>query len=169
MGGFYPMKLVFDIEEKFNLLPQVFQQRLTIDVNGCWLWNKSLRDSGYGYYRRRTPNGIVRYSMHRHIYSLFNNLEDGSLVLHKCDVRSCCNPDHLYSGTNKQNSDDMRSRNRAQYVRGERQGASKLTELQVLEIRADTNTQRVIADRYNISQTSVWSIKNRISWGWLNE
>jgi hypothetical protein len=36
----------------------------------------------------------------------------GSLVLHRCDVRNCVNPDHLFLGTYKDNMDDMYSKGR---------------------------------------------------------
>lgn len=59
------------------------------------------------------------------------------MVLHKCDVPRCVNPDHLFQGTAQDNSDDMRrkGRGRSNPLRGEMQPAAKLTEQQVREAR----------------------------------
>lgn len=51
--------------------------------------------------------------------------------------------------------------------RGERCASSKLTEQQVLEIRADPRQQKDIAAAYGIQQNTVSRIKNRIRWSWL--
>jgi len=56
-------------------------------------------------------------------------------------------------------------------LRGSDNGNSKLSEEQVLEIKNELSNGksiREIALNVNISKSSVFSIKHRISWGWLN-
>ncbi len=53
------------------------------------------------------------------------------------------------------------------HIKGERQNGNKLTEAQVLAIRADTRAQRTIAAEYGIHQKNVSSIQTRKTWAWL--
>lgn len=46
-------------------------------------------------------------------------------------------------------------------------GGAKLTEDDVREIRASTDSQRVTAARFGIDRTNVHKIVTRKSWGWL--
>lgn len=84
------------------------------------------------------------------------------MVLHRCDVRGCVNPKHLFLGTAKDNTSDMLRRNRA--IRGEKASWSKITEEDVRAIRVSKDSQRVLAKRYKIGQQSISLIKRRINW-----
>lgn len=69
----------------------------------CWLWTASTRGSGYGCFRfngRTESANRVSWIIHN------GEIPDGLLVLHKCDVPSCVNPDHLYLGDFSQNMKD---------------------------------------------------------------
>lgn len=71
---------------------------------GCWLWMGALNDKGYGNTKCREIN---ENRAHRISYYLHFGLFDKTLcVLHKCDQPSCVNPEHLFLGTKKDNSDD---------------------------------------------------------------
>jgi len=86
--------------------------RVEVDPNGgCWLWSMSLCVDGYG--RVRIESEQRELKAHRHSWTILRGpIPDGLHVLHKCDVRCCVNPDHLYLGTREQNMADMVSRNR---------------------------------------------------------
>ena len=111
-----------------------FEARLEQYVNkteSCWLWTRATNGKGYGI----CSDGLV----HRAAYKLFNGpIPDGKYVLHQCDVRNCCNPEHLYAGTQKDNVRDAIDRGR-HHVKGqppgERHSLSKLTEAQALAIK----------------------------------
>lgn len=85
---------------------------------GCWLWTSTLNDDGYGVIQRKGPGPHAirksfKFFAHRKSYELFNGrIPKGLLVLHKCDVPACVNPDHLWVGTNLQNSHDAREKGR---------------------------------------------------------
>lgn len=50
---------------------------------------------------------------HRLSYELYNGrISKGKIILHKCDNRSCVNPNHLSLGSHKDNSDEKILRER---------------------------------------------------------
>lgn len=103
---------------------------------------------------------------HRVAYVNAHGLElkdiDGKMVLHRCDNRLCVNPDHLFLGTAKDNSEDMVSKGRSN--RGERNGQSKLSESDVYSIRRDQRSQSAIARDWGVSQSLVSMIKSGRRW-----
>lgn len=84
-----------------------------IDVKGaneCWPWKRSLRGSlGYGQFRI----GDRICDAHRIALELGKGpLKKGRYVCHSCDSPKCCNPRHLFAGTQKNNMDDMTDKGR---------------------------------------------------------
>lgn len=76
----------------------------------CWLWTGSLHPTG-GY--AQFSFGGRRYYAHRASWILHNgDVPDGLQVCHRCDVRHCVNPDHLFLGTAQDNTDDMKAKGR---------------------------------------------------------
>lgn len=94
------------------------------------------------------------------------DIPDGMLVLHKCDNPPCVNVDHLFLGTHKDNVDDMDAKMRRvnNQLKGEKCHASKITDKDVIAIRADVRRQVDIASDYGISQASVSKIKLNQAW-----
>ena len=79
------------------------------DSESCWNWKGINNGKGYG---RTRLDGYILYSAHRISYEIKNGpIQEGLMCLHKCDNRSCVNPDHLYLGTAQDNHDDMKERN----------------------------------------------------------
>jgi hypothetical protein len=109
------------------------------------------------------------YKAHRVSYFLAHGqINDDLLVLHRCDVRSCVNPNHLFQGTAKENSQDAVRKGRNAKVFGERNGNRKLTEKQVSEIRRLCReralSQKTIAERYGVCETTVYYIDCGARW-----
>ena len=74
----------------------------------CWEFLGSKNRDGYGQFWI----GNTFVASHRYAYqSYYGNILEGLLILHKCDNPSCCNPSHLYSGTQSDNMSDRQSRN----------------------------------------------------------
>ena len=130
--------------------------------HNCWNW--LARKDGYGY-------GVIRFNSksqkaHRVSYIIHNGeIPIGKLVCHKCDNPPCCNPEHLFLGTKKDNALDMESKNRGYHPTGDghwsrfkpervarsnnsgaftkpegirkgmKNGRAKLTDIDILEIR----------------------------------
>lgn len=124
----------------------------------CWEWQGGRNEQGYG--RFRVDGKLVR--AHRFSYALHNgDLRDDD-VLHSCDNPPCCNPHHLFSGTNDDNIEDRNEKGRQ--AKGEMVGGSKLTVEQVRMIRDDTDSLRAIGRKHGISHSQVLQIKRGKFW-----
>lgn len=78
-----------------------------IDENGCWIWQAGMYGCGYGKFSLNGKNT----NAHRASFIIHNGSFDFSkMVLHKCDVKKCINPDHLYIGDKSQNAKDAYNR-----------------------------------------------------------
>ena len=131
--------------------------------NGCLEWHGWADRNGYG---RIKINGKGVYT-HRLAYELAVGPIGDFKVLHKCDNPACCNPDHLFLGTLKENMQDMVKKGRNYVCSGSRHGLSKLTEAQVLEIRDKTAqgaSQASLARFYGVSAASINKIVRRRVW-----
>jgi HNH endonuclease len=77
------------------------------DENNCWIYkgkpnNKGYCTKGFGYPRQ------VSYKVHRLAMYAFRDFDINNklLVCHRCDNKRCCNPEHLFVGTNQDNIQD---------------------------------------------------------------
>lgn len=130
---------------------------------GCWLWTSYRSGNGYG----RVSVGGKMCQAHRVSWEAHKGaIPAGLCVLHRCDTRSCVNPDHLFLGTHNDNMTDMVRKGRS--VRpdsaGEAHGRAKLNYASVAAIRADNRLQRVIAAEYGVSRAQISMIRLGKNW-----
>jgi hypothetical protein len=102
--------------------------------DSCWVWTGNTVSGGYGLFGLRGRQVLA----HRFAYErAFGPIPDGQKVLHRCDNPPCCNPAHLFAGTQADNVRDMLAKGRQRCPVGERHPKAKLTTAQVLALRAD--------------------------------
>lgn len=150
-------------------------------TQNCWEWTAAT-SSGYGRIGvGKASEGYV-YA-HRFSWELHNgNINDSSMcVLHRCDNRTCVNPDHLFLGTKSDNSQDMASKGRAasgdkHWLRlhpeaapkGSKNGQAILTEKIVYDIKnnykKNNKTQKQLAQEYGVSYPTIRAIINNQRW-----
>lgn len=134
-----------------------------VTPSGCWEWQRSRHPQGYG----QTWAFSAYFLTHRLSLKFDGRLIRGQCALHRCDNPPCCNPAHLYSGTMKDNMDDMRRKGRQVYFRGEKITSSKLTANQVKRIRKDFNSGAdalALSIQFKVSRKNIRDIISRKSW-----
>lgn len=151
-----------------------FQERFEAKVadlptdEGCWIWTAGT-NGGYGWFGG--PGGPLR--AHRMSWLLYRGpIPDGMHVCHKCDVRRCVNPDHLFLGTNSDNVADRVAKGRTRVGTGERHGLAKLDATRVVEIRllrAKGARLRELAAQFGISKSQASKVCNRQFWTTIPE
>lgn len=135
---------------------EVIERNSTPEPNtGCLLWTGSTNQWGYG---RTHIKGLPERGAHRIAYSIKNGpIPGGTLVLHRCDVPACVNPDHLFLGSAMDNMRDMVRKGRNADTRGEKSPTAKLTWSAVAEIRtaAGHTTISALARRFGVCRRTI--------------
>lgn len=145
--------------------------------DGCWDWKSSIKPTGYGTTR---VDGKTK-STHRIAYELaIGPIPDGLCVLHRCDNRRCCRPDHLFLGTKGDNNRDASAKGRTalgdrnssrarpeRHPRGTRHGMHKLTDDEVHAIRRNSaagDTRTDLARRFHVTARAIDFVVSRHHW-----
>ena len=137
-----------------------------VDIGGpddCWHWQATRDRAGYGKFR---IDGKMQ-AAHRLVAGLRSG--DEGQALHSCDTPACVNPAHISIGTRADNMAQMTARGRQ--AKGESHALAKLTEAEVLAIRAryatGRITQQALAEEYGVAGSLISHIVNRKAWAHL--
>jgi hypothetical protein len=143
-----------------------------VDVRGkneCWPWTGLVNHRGYG--RAWCPERRKTVLAHRMAWERsYGPIPPGTNICHHCDNPPCCNPKHLFPGSQAENLRDMvakgrdRSFNSGSLKPGEANRSALLTESQVKRIRASTALHRELAAMYGVSRPTITAIKARRIW-----
>ncbi len=119
--------------------------------DACWPWTGSKHPKGYGQLMTFIDGKKILLRSHRIAYELRNAHDPGNLqVCHRCDNPSCCNPEHLFLGTGKENQDDCSQKGRRANA------VSRETINAILaEYAAGNQTQRCIAKNHGVHYSYV--------------
>lgn len=134
--------------------------------NECWNWTSS-NCRGYGTFGIKNKT----YRANRIAYEFSTGINPKNLhVLHTCDNPACCNPNHLFLGTQQTNMLDMDEKGRRVNIsmKGEDNPAHKLTRSKVDEIRVNYNnggiSQRKLARKFGIALSTLQGILEYKTW-----
>lgn len=133
------------------------------DKNGCILWMGWKNDDGYG----KFSVGKKYKFAHRMAYELFlKPVPSGKKVLHTCDVRACCNVEHLYIGSQFDNMRDCSQRKRFNDRTGTKNGMAILNEKKVRQIRDSLGkiSCAQLARDFKVTESCIQDIKHNRSW-----
>lgn len=140
-----------------DLLRMTIMNKTLVTESGCWEWQGTRARDGYGMMMRSRK----RLYVHRLAYELWvQSIPDGMVIRHKCDNPRCVNPAHLIHGTQAENIHDIVERGR--------HGASKLTQAQVMEIRASNEPTNALAERFGVRCAAINKARRGTTWGHLN-
>lgn len=131
--------------------------------NECWNWNAKARHP-YGYGRMTAGRG-VNLKAHQIAWALENGpIPDGMLICHDCDNPSCCNPSHLFLGSQTDNMGDAKAKGRTSkppVFRGLQHHNGKLSNEEIAKILTDPRPADAVAAEFGVSSKTIY----RVRWG----
>lgn len=154
--------------------------------DACWPWLGHIGTSGYGVVTITRPNTEPKWMAHRIAYTIAHGQSvGGQHVCHSCDNPPCCNPAHLWLGTDADNRRDCATKGRASgnphprtdhlqahpnfnMPKGEDHHKAKLTPRMVSDIRRryerGTVGYRKLGDLFGVSPMTIKAIVTRKTW-----
>lgn len=142
-----------------------------VDIRGddeCWLWQAERTPAGYGTFYINRHN---KHPAHRAAYRMVNGrIPHKHFVCHRCDNPPCVNPAHLFTGTQKDNMEDMVVKGRHRKgppIKGEANKMAKATDDVVRAIRRESvagAARDALQRKYGLSKATVHRIIRREAW-----
>lgn len=140
----------------------------------CWLWNGGTSGNGYGRFRLGGKS-VPMMPAHKFSFIMHGGVvPNGLYVLHRCDVRSCVNPRHLFVGDARDNALDCVAKGRmgglfkggadARRRHGSNQHLAKLNESNIQAIRSDERGAEAIARDYGVTRGAISRVKSGKGW-----
>lgn len=140
-------------------------------TDSCWLWTGAVRKDGGGSFGIGRRGSRKLYSANRVSWQLAHGEIDDTVKIFplSCHNKRCVNPAHLYAGSAVDCAQYLASyRGKPNRASGEKNGSSKLTEKQVIEIRRLYRlrrlTQRELAKRFSVDRNTIGFILRGETW-----
>lgn len=142
-------------------LETVFWRHVVPTEDGCWIYQGALTQSGTGYGHLRIGGRNGRDVLaHRASFEIHvGPVPDGLCVLHRCDVKQCVRPDHLYLGTQRDNMVDVLERQLRTSLK-----LSSDTVRQIRTSRAAGASVASLASHFSVSEQAIRDVIARRRW-----
>jgi hypothetical protein len=142
------------------------------EITGCMEWQGEKHPYGYGRFyviHKNKNRKQLRVLSYRFMWELFNGPIPKELELcHYCDNPPCCNIDHLFLGTHKENMKDAGIKGKMGGPRGEANKFHVLQNKDVVKIKQlgveGKLYHREIGEIFNVSQVTISKIIRGVSW-----
>lgn len=134
--------------------------------NDCWLWLASCTGSSgveHGQFTLQRRHGQQRHlKAHRVAWELCRGpIPDGLKVCHTCDVPRCCNPAHLFIGTQQDNLADARRKGRLDVRRARKTAAFSLFDrLAIYHLPARRGLVTDLAREHHVTKAAISRIRH---------
>ncbi len=152
-------KCKFDQEYQERMKEKI-KNNISINSNGCWIWKKKKDANGYG---RVGYKGKQSYLVHRAMFELcIGDLINVLKICHNCpngDNPSCCNPDHMFVGSQMDNIRDsmQKGRNyRMKFVEDDIRN--------IINLRKKGISAKDLAKKFKANVRTIYRILNREIW-----
>ena len=96
----------------------------------CWLFKGCLSWNGYG----KITFKLIEYQTHILAWEAFHKTKQDNkdlVIRHLCDIRNCCNPEHLQLGTRQENIIDF-----LPYSKGVKLNEEKVKDIRKLKVKS---------------------------------
>jgi len=165
---------ISNLLRRFNCLTEFSKENHPKLGTKCLMWKGAVGKLGYGHMLvgSRKDDSRRTVTVSRVSWELFRGeIPEGMCVCHRCDNPACVNVEHLFLGTVADNNLDCRIKGRHgsktkpdAIPRGEARAFAKLKPGDILAIRSSAETQRSLADRYGVRQSTISLVRLRKSW-----
>lgn len=118
-------------------------------VKGCWLWQGAKSSWGYGLIRFQGRTTGTHRIMYEYFFGPLGTLD----ACHKCDVKNCVNPFHIFVGTDKDNFADA-------YKKGLRKRMFSFEQVDQIKAMSKTKTQSELAKMFGVCQPYISRLLN---------
>lgn len=153
-------------------LTNKFLRGIKVCESGCWTCTTAT-PTKRGYLRMSVKHGGTYHKAkaHRFSYNHFvGSIPAGKVICHTCDNPSCCNPSHLFVGTQSDNMQDMVRKERG--LVGEKNGNTRFTEADIVSIYAEVDagvSRADIARKLGVTAVTISHIATGRNWKHLYE
>lgn len=140
-----------------ELIQERFWDRMTkCPLTKCWEWTGCTTNGGYGHIKFCGKLILT----HRLSWLITNgDIPVNINVCHSCDNPKCCNPEHLFLGSQHDNVMDCSSKGRMRDCSGEANPNVKLSDDQVAQIRNSDKSNVELAKELGVHRSHVWAVR----------